>query len=75
MKSQDDRVLSYLTHRGSLTQKKADKELAVMRLGAVVHRLKGQGHNIKSTLIKVSNRFGQVCKVAEYELLGEGMLI
>ena len=74
MKSQDERVLAWLRHRGPLTHRIADDEMAITRLGACIHRLK-KVHNIQARTIKVKNRYGQTCSVAEYHFLAEGQLL
>jgi hypothetical protein len=68
--SQEKRVLHRLK-QGPLTQHQALKELGVQRLGARVYDLKTKGHNIIAQTITVENRFGDICRVAQYSLMGD----
>ena len=68
MKNQCERVYEYLRHRGSITQFEAISELGILRLAARVNDLKRAGHPIIRKMIKVKNRFGESCTVAEYSL-------
>ena len=47
---QAERVLLYLDRNGSITPWQEAMELHIMRLAAVVHRLRGKGYPIKTTL-------------------------
>ena len=69
MKSQKDRLLEYLKYHGAITQFDAWYMLGISRLGARIWDLKRDGINIKSQLIPVKNRFGEVCRVAQYNLI------
>lgn len=66
--SQEKRVLQRLK-QNPLTQYQASKELGVQRLGARIYDLKAKGHNIHTRTVEVKNRFGDMCRVAEYSLL------
>lgn len=57
-----------LTEPGGLTQLQALQHLAVARLAAMVHRLKGRGHVIRTELVEVATRYGPA-KVARYHLV------
>jgi hypothetical protein len=66
---QEARILSWLiTETGGLTQLQALQHLAVARLAAMVYRLKGRGHSIRTELIEVPTRYGPA-KVACYHLV------
>lgn len=66
---QEARILAWLlTEPGGLTQLQALSELAVQRLAAMVHRLKGRGHNIRTELVTVPTRYGDAV-VARYHLV------
>lgn len=66
---QEARILSWLiTEPGGLTQLQALQHLAVARLAAMVYRLKGRGHNIRTELVDVDTRYGPA-KVARYHLV------
>lgn len=66
--NQDQRVLDYLQERGQLDPLNSWRELGVYRLAAVIHRLRGEGFNIKSERKDVLNRYDEKCKVANYIL-------
>ena len=66
---QEARILSWLlTEPGGLTQLEALQHLAVQRLAAMVHRLKGRGHVIRTDLVGVPTRYGEAT-VARYHLV------
>lgn len=66
---QEARILAWLlTEPGGLTQLQALSELAVQRLAAMVHRLKGRGHVIRTDLVPVQTRYGEAI-VARYHLV------
>lgn len=54
--------------RGPLTPLEALRELGVMRLAAVVHRLRQQGVAIVSHTLEVPKATGGVARVAQYHL-------
>lgn len=66
---QEQRILDWLHNEpGGLTQLQALQHLAVARLAAMVYRLKGRGHVIRTELIEVGTRYGPA-KVAQYHLV------
>lgn len=66
---QKARVLEWLQrHPDGLTQLQAFQELAVARLAAIVHRLRGDGHTITTELVEMPTRYGPA-QVARYHLL------
>lgn len=65
--TQDAQVLRRL-RQGPLTPLEAQQELGVMRLAAVVHRLKGRGHNITTENAAVQCRGNRTAHVARYHL-------
>lgn len=66
---QEARILAWLlTEPGGLTQLQALSELAVQRLAAMVYRLKGRGHVIRTDLVPVQTRYGEAT-VARYHLV------
>ena len=68
--SQNKRLLHRLRN-GPITQMKATDELGILRLASRINDLKNAGYNIAKRTVKVSNRFGEACRVAEYSLRGE----
>lgn len=68
--TQCQRVLQRL-HRGPINPLDALTELGVFRLAARINDLRKQGHQINRNMVSVSNRYGETCVVAEYEMRGE----
>lgn len=66
--SQHERLDAYLKTRQPITPLQAWTELGIYRLAACVHILKTKGVKINVELVKVSNQFGELCRVAEYRL-------
>lgn len=48
--TQAARVLLYLKQNGSITPWQAIMELHITRLAAVINKLRGEGHNIETTV-------------------------
>ena len=48
--TQAARVLLYLKQNGSITTWQAIMELHITRLAAVINKLRGEGHNIETTV-------------------------
>lgn len=67
-KTQTERVLWYMREFGSIDQAQALKDLGVMRLASRITDLRSRGFNVKKTMKKVVNRYGEACNVAEYSL-------
>lgn len=66
--TQKERVLDYLKTHTSITPMEAWNKLGIYRLGDAIFKLRKDGHDIKSSLTEVKNRFGESCRVAEYRL-------
>jgi len=66
--TQRERVLRYLCDFDSITALQAMRDLGVHRLAARVLELRLDGHDIESELVPVTNRYGEVTKVARYTL-------
>ena len=62
-------VLSDLKRfKRGITSMKAFEKYGITRLAAVVHDLREDGHDIKTEMIAVKNRYGETCHVANYTL-------
>ena len=65
-------VLNWLKSRWPITPLQAKEELGIMRLAARIDDIKaGRGcapHRIETKIIKVQNRDGRECRVAQYSL-------
>ena len=64
--TQVERVLDYLNDGKKLTCLNAFEELGITQVAARIFELKLQGHEIKTTRKKVTNRYNEICSVAEY---------
>ncbi len=60
--------MQYMKDFGSITQMQALADLGCLRLASRISELKKSGYGIKRTMIKVKNRYGESCTVAEYSL-------
>lgn len=65
------RVLQYMKDFGSITSREAINDLGVYRLASRISELKSNGFNVERKMIKVKNRYGENCSVAEYRLRNE----
>lgn len=68
--TQEQRLLQYLKDHGSINPLQALQELGIFRLAARVNDLRNSGVAITSRSTKVTNRFGEECRVATYYLTG-----
>lgn len=67
--TQCGRILQYIEQHGSITQQEASRELGIMRLASRMTELKKRGHKIETEWVKVSNRYGETCRVKRYRLM------
>lgn len=63
------RILAWLQEGKTITPLEALDHFGCNRLGARIWDLKGQGYAITSRLVKVLNRDGGTCRVAQYSLV------
>lgn len=66
--TQAQKVLAYMERFGAITQYEALQDLGVMRLASRISDLKKEGYPIKSEVVAVKNRFGDICYVSQYSL-------
>ena len=64
--TQSERVLKYLEDGKKLTCLNAFEELGITQVAARSFELKEKGHDIKTNRRKVTNRYNEICSVAEY---------
>lgn len=64
---QTKRLLKAL-RQGPINPLQAWARLGIYRLGARIWDLKQAGHRISRQMVKVHNRFGEQCRVAQYRL-------
>lgn len=66
--TQANRIIKFMQAHGSITQRQASESLGCERLGARIFELKLDGYKITRRMVKVKNRYGEECTVAEYSL-------
>ena len=67
--TQNMRLFDYLSTGKTITPLEAWSELGIYRLSARVYDLRMAGHDVTSRITGVSNRFGEVFRVAEYRFV------
>lgn len=70
--TQNEKVLQYMNDTGAVTPLDAYREFGIMRLAAVVFRLKEQGYPIETTIKAMKNRYGDKVRFAEYRMSKNG---
>ena len=73
-KGQKARVLMFLQKFGSITPYDADKEFGIMRLSAIIFKLRNDEKNpmpIATKMERSINRFGEPVRYARYVMLEE----
>ena len=66
--NQKQKVLRHLKEIGAITPVQAFFDYSIMRLAAVIFALKEDGSNIKTTILKSENKFGDKRSYGQYEL-------
>lgn len=66
--TQEDRLINYLYEHKTITALEAIEDLGILRLASRVSDLRRRGYQINSKIIKVKNRFGETCRIAEYSI-------
>lgn len=69
--TQPDRLLAYLQQHGSIRPLEALNELGIYRVADPAHKLRKRGIDVRTRMVKVTNRWDEVTEVAEYYLLQE----
>jgi hypothetical protein len=67
VKTQRDAIMWHLKTYKHITSWEAIKEYGATRLSDIIYKLKNEGYNIKTNLIKTENRFGNTTTIAKYE--------
>ena len=68
--TQEQMVLAALLRGEQLTPLEAQQQYGIMRLAAIIHRLR-RHHTIEAPLVEVKNRRGQACHVSRYKYVGQ----
>lgn len=71
--TQASKIIRYMQDFGSITQLQALADLGCLRLASRISELKSAGWQINRRMIKVKNRYGESCTVAEYSLAVAGV--
>ena len=69
--SQADRLLNHFKAGGTVTSLEAYQQHGITQLAARITELEIEGCIINRAWIKVTNRFGEECRVKEYSLATE----
>lgn len=70
-KSQNQRVIDYMTEHGSITQLQALNDIGVMRLASRISDLRKSGYVIAGSMETVKNRYGEKCTIKRYRLIAD----
>lgn len=70
--TQCSRILDYIAEHGGITPLEAMQELGVFRLASRISEMRKDGYAINCEWIKVTNRWGETCRVKRYSLAKEG---
>ena len=68
VKTQKQRLLEHLQSGRSLTRLQSWDVLGILEAPARVSELRGDGHNIITTMITVCNRYGESVRIAVWRL-------
>lgn len=72
--SKKEKVLRHLKEFGHINPMEALQYYSSMRLAAIIHSLKNDGHEIRTEIINTCDKFGDACHYAKYYLIGEHQL-
>ena len=64
--SQRERILAYLQAGHTLTRLESWNELGVLEAPARISELRMAGHQINTTMITITNRYGEKVRVAKW---------
>lgn len=65
--TQREQVREYLKKHKAITQRKASEQFGCDNLAARIFELRTE-LSIETVMIQVANRFGRICRVAEYRI-------
>jgi hypothetical protein len=66
--TQKQKVLRHLKEIGEITPLQAFFDYSIMRLAAHIFKLKEDGYNIDTKMLKSKNKFGEPVRYAQYKL-------
>jgi aspartate carbamoyltransferase regulatory subunit len=68
MNNQKERILDHLKSGKTLTRINSFELLGVIETPARISELRSKGHDIKTTMITVKNRFGENVRIAKWSM-------
>lgn len=69
--SQYDVVVKHLKDGKEISQLEATEKYGILRLGAIICKMRKQGYEISTKIERKPNRYGHVSNYAVYKLLKE----
>lgn len=66
--NQRQRILDYLESGKTLTRINSWEELGILEAPARIHELKAAGHDIRTKTVEVTNRYGEIVRIAEWSM-------
>ncbi len=69
--TQAQRILEHLKSGKTLTRLESWSVLGVLEAPARISELRGAGHQIKTKMITVTNRYGEKVRIAEWSMIKE----
>jgi hypothetical protein len=66
--SQGKRILEFLETGQTLKRTECWEKLGILEAPARISELRAKGHDIKTKLIKIKNRYGETVRIAEWSL-------
>lgn len=66
--TQNEKIIQYMRENGGITPLDAIMDIGCTRLASRIYELREEGYPIERTMVKVHNRNGEPCYVAEYRL-------
>jgi hypothetical protein len=69
--SQYEVVLKHLKDGKELSQLEATEKYGILRLGAIICKMRKQGYEISTKTVRKPNRYGHVSNYGVYKLLKE----
>lgn len=72
MNNQCRRMITHMREHGSISSLEAQSEYGIMRASSRVYDLRNMGFEIKTTMEKGRNRYGEATRYARYTLAERG---
>ena len=66
--TQHQRIIDHLSKGLTINRLQGWQYLGILELPARISELRKQGHNIKTEMIEVQNRYGETVRVAEWSM-------